>query len=88
VTGSSARHGQRSGRISLVQAGQARRGGWPDSVLRENTLTRMRGPAIKPAVAAARIQGSVTVSARLDVGLLGCARTSAPRPTAYPACCS
>jgi hypothetical protein len=62
VTGSSARHRQRSGRISWLQAGHLWRGGWPDSVLRENTLARIRGPAITPTAAAAMIQGSVTVS--------------------------
>jgi hypothetical protein len=38
-------------------------------VLRENTLARVRGPAITPVPAAAMIQGSVTVPARLGVGM-------------------
>jgi hypothetical protein len=76
VTGSSERHCQRSGRISWPQAGQARRGGWPGSVLREKTLARIRGPATRPAAAAAMIQGSVTAPARLGLGLIPCDRSS------------
>jgi hypothetical protein len=48
--------------MSRAQAGHARREGWPGSVLRENTLARIRGPAIRPAAAPAMINGSVTVS--------------------------
>ena len=85
VTGSSDRHRQRSGRISWPQAGQARRGGWPGSVLREKTLARIRGPATRPTAAPAMIHGSVTVSARLGVGMFPCDRSNSHGPTAQPA---
>jgi hypothetical protein len=82
VTGSSERHRQRSGRISWTQAGQARRGGWPGSVLRVKTLARIRGPAITPTAAPAMIHGSVTASPRLGlgVGVLPCDRSSSHGP--------
>jgi hypothetical protein len=87
VTDSSERHRQRAGTISWAQAGQAQRGGWPGSVLRENTLARIRGPAIKPAAAPAMIHGSVTLSSRLGLGVsvLLCDRSSSLGPATQPA---
>jgi hypothetical protein len=52
-----------SGRAVFSWA-QAWQGGWPGSVLRENTLARIRGPAITPTAAPAMIHGSVTVFPR------------------------
>ena len=64
-------------------AGRARTSdGWPGSVLREKTLARIRGPAIRPAAAPAMIHGSVTVFARLGLGMgvLPCDHGSSPGP--------
>jgi len=70
VTGSSDRHRQRPGRISLEQAGHSRRGGSPVPVDQAKTVARMRGPASRPTTAPAITQGSVTRSSSLWRGQL------------------
>ena len=56
-------------------------------VLRENTLARIRGPAIRPAAVPAMIHGSVTLSPRLGLGVsaLLCDRSSLHGPATQPA---
>ena len=69
----------------MAAGGTGSAGRLTGSVLRENTLARIRGPAIRPAAAPAMIQGSVTVPPCLGLAVPLCDGRSLVLPAAQPA---